>query len=102
MSDAHNEAATLHLRLYVMGNAPKSRQAVEVATRLCRTTLLGRSTLDVVDLRQNPERTRDEVLVGVPTLVRLAPKPQCRIVGRIQGVRQLAEALGVDAGSVDG
>ncbi len=69
------------LRLYVADGSPKSHVALLNLQRLCEQHLSGRYTIDVVDLRANPARARNDEIVAVPTLVRRLPAPIRKIVG---------------------
>ena len=84
------------LKLYVAGNAPKSRIAVAAVSDLCRTSLRNRASLEIIDARLHPRRIREAGLVGLPTLVREAPGPCVRIVGDIEPGPALRERLGID------
>lgn len=84
------------LKLYVAGNAPKSRVAVAAVSDLCRTALRNRASLEIIDARLHPGRIRDAGVVGLPTLVREAPGPRVHIVGDIEPGPALRERLGID------
>ncbi len=87
----------LRLRLYVAGEAPNSTAAV----RNLRAALAERPEvqveLEVVDLMTSPEQgVRDGVLV-TPTMIRLAPPPERRVIGNLQNRGALLAALGLEA-----
>lgn len=84
------------LKLYVAGNAPKSRRAVAAVSDLCRTTLRNHASLEIVDARLHPRRIREAGVVGLPTLVRESPGPRIHIVGDIEPGPALRERLGID------
>lgn len=84
------------LKLYVAGNAPKSRAAIAAVSQLCRTALRNRASLEIIDARLHPRRIRDAGVVGLPTLVREAPGPRVHIVGSIERGTALRERLGID------
>ena len=45
--------------------------------------------LEIVDVLERPERAlADDVLV-TPTLLKLAPRPSCRIVGNLSNIHQV-------------
>lgn len=81
------------LTLYVSGASPHSAAAVEAVRTICRQELDGRVDLQVVDVRDEPERVvRDQVLV-VPTLVKRLPPPLRQLVGDLEDVERLRAGL---------
>jgi circadian clock protein KaiB len=88
---------SLHLRLYVAGNAPNS-----VAARANLQCLLDERglavELEVIDLLREPGKgLRDGILV-TPTLVRTAPGPEQRIIGDLRDRSALLLVLGLEGG----
>jgi circadian clock protein KaiB len=81
------------VRLYVAGTSPNSRQA-----RANLEAALGqfpdhRIEVEIIDVLGDPERSlRDGVLV-TPMLVKVAPAPERRILGRLSDRTTLLEAL---------
>ena len=69
------------LRLYVSGRTPRSARAIASMQRICETYLEGRYELDVIDIYQDPEATKADQIVAVPTLVKLLPTPLRRLIG---------------------
>ncbi len=58
------------LRLYITGATPKSARAIANIKRICDEYLPGRYQLEVIDLYQKPEATKQEDVVVAPTLVK--------------------------------
>jgi circadian clock protein KaiB len=69
------------LKLYVAGQTPKSRAALENLSKICEEHLRGRYKLEVVDLARNPALARTDRILAIPTLVRSLPTPISRIIG---------------------
>ena len=83
------------LRLYVTGSAPNSIAALNNLRAL--RSRLAEHELEVVDVLEQPEQAMaDEVLV-TPTLMKLAPRPPCRIVGDLSDTRQVLTSLGISS-----
>jgi circadian clock protein KaiB len=84
----------LHLRLYVAGEAPNSAAAV----RNLRTVLGAQShvKLEIVDVLKSPERGVQDGVIVTPTLVRVSPSPERRIVGNLRDLPKVAATLGID------
>lgn len=85
------------LRLYVTGSAPNSIAAL--ANMNAVRAALDDHELEIVDVLERPERAlADDVLV-TPTLLKLAPRPSCRIVGNLSNTRQVLSSLGIVQGA---
>jgi circadian clock protein KaiB len=87
--------AVFRFRLYVAGDALNSSLAVANLGALCRTYLLGRHEIEVVDVFREPRRARAEGIFITPTLVEVAPAPPMKIVGTLSQTRPLLDALGL-------
>jgi circadian clock protein KaiB len=85
------------LRLFVTGHTARSTRAIENMRRICRERLEGRYQLDVVDVYENPEATRDLQVVATPTLVKLLPRPLRRIVGDLSDRERVLAGLDLRA-----
>src|SRR5512139_1577273 len=86
---------TFVLRLYVVGNSPRSRWAIRNVRKLCDEHLVGRFDLEVHDLNQEPWLARDAQIVAAPTLVRERPLPVQRIVGSLSDIERVLAGLGI-------
>ncbi|MDI3288966.1 circadian clock KaiB family protein [Polyangium sp. 15x6] len=86
---------TYVLRLYVVGNSPRSRGAIRNVRKLCDEHLAGRFDLEVHDLNQEPWLARDAQIVAAPTLVRERPLPVQRIIGSLSDIERVLVGLGV-------
>src|SRR5689334_741907 len=86
-------APTWNLRLYVAGDSPKSKTALENLTRLCERRLPGAYTIEVVDLRLRPELAKADQILAIPTLIRKLPEPMKRIIGDLSDADRAVIAL---------
>jgi circadian clock protein KaiB len=83
------------LRLYVAGQTPKSKAALENLKKICEEHLRGRYRLEVVDLARNPALARTDKILAIPTLVRSLPAPISRIIGDLSDEEQVLMGLNV-------
>jgi hypothetical protein len=60
------------LRLYVAGQTPKSLKAFSNLKTICETNLSDRYSIEVIDLMQRPQLSKDDQGLAIPTLVRPA------------------------------
>ena len=69
------------LRLYVMGQSPKSLAAFANLKELCETSHKGCYRITVIDLVKQPQLAKGDQILAVPTVVRRLPKPVRTIIG---------------------
>jgi len=84
-----------HLRLFVAGNEPNSRQTRQVVEQLCATRLRGRSRLEVVDVLKDFQAALDHHVLVAPTLIISGPHAPLTLIGNLQDPRKLIELLGL-------
>lgn len=77
------------------GEEPNSRKARETLSRLCETKLKGWATLEVVDILEDFEAAIENNVLVAPTLIISAPEPIATIIGSLQDVNKVLEALGL-------
>lgn len=88
--------AKFKFRLYVAGDAFNSAQAISNLNAMCRTHLVDRHEIDIVDVFREPQRALEDGIFMTPTLVKLAPAPQRRVVGTLSQTQPVLQALGLD------
>ncbi|HEV2677519.1 MAG TPA: circadian clock KaiB family protein [Aliidongia sp.] len=81
------------LRLFVTGSTPRSTRAIENMRRICEENLKGQYDLEVVDVYQNPDATRELQIVATPTLVKILPEPLRRIIGDLSDQERVLAGL---------
>ncbi len=87
------------LRLYVAGDSPRSRSALENLQKLCEQRLKGKYEIEVIDLAKRPELAKVDQILAVPTLVRKIPEPMKRIIGDLSDADRALVALEMAAAS---
>lgn len=83
------------LRLYVAGQTPKCRAAIENLSRICETHLAGRYGIEVIDLLENPKLAAGDQILAVPTLVRHLPEPIKKIIGDLSNEERVLVGLDI-------
>ena len=81
------------LRLYVTGSTPRSTRAIENMRRICETNLGGCYDLEVIDIYQDPEASREAQIIAAPALVKLLPLPLRRIIGDLSNTERVLVGL---------
>jgi circadian clock protein KaiB len=84
------------LRLYIVGGAPNSVQAIANLEAICRAHLKDGHRLEVVDVLEHPQRALAEGVLVTPTLARLSPLPAASIVGNLSDKAKVLAALGLN------
>jgi circadian clock protein KaiB len=83
------------LCLYVAGTSPKCVMAFENLKRICQTELQGKYSIEVIDLLENPERSKDNQIIAIPTLVRKLPQPIRKIIGDLSNTEKVLVGLDI-------
>lgn len=81
------------LRLYVAGQTPRSITAFANLKAICENNLAGQYRIEVVDLLQNPQLSRGDQILAVPTLVRRLPHPVKKIIGDLSNTERVLVGL---------
>ncbi len=81
------------LRLFITGSTPRSTRALENMRRICLENLDGRYELEVIDVYQDPEATREFQIIATPTLVKILPAPLRRIIGDLSNKDRVLAGL---------
>lgn len=83
------------LRLYVAGNTPKCIAAFNNLKKICEEQLKGKYQIEVIDLIENPQLSRDDQILAVPTLVRKLPVPVRKIIGDLSNTERVLVGLDI-------
>jgi circadian clock protein KaiB len=81
------------LRLFVTGSTPRSSRAIANMRKICEENLSGRYDLEVVDVYENPDATRELQIIATPTLVKILPEPLRRIIGDLSDKERVLAGL---------
>jgi circadian clock protein KaiB len=83
------------LRLYVAGQTPKCVTAFANLKKICEELLKGKYQIEVIDLIQNPQLSRDDQILAIPTLVRKLPVPVRKIIGDLSNTERVLVGLDI-------
>ena len=81
------------LRLYVAGQTANSLTAFENLKKICENYLENRYTIEVIDLRKQPQLAKDHQIIAVPTLIRKLPTPVKKIIGNLSNTEKVLVGL---------
>ncbi len=85
------------LRLYVMGQTPKSLTAFANLKQICESQLKGRYRITVIDLVKQPHLAKGDQILAIPTVVRKLPKPVRTIIGTLSDTDRVLVGLDLRA-----
>jgi circadian clock protein KaiB len=88
------------LRLFVAGNSPRSKAAVENIHQVCEERLKGHYQLEVIDIYQQPELARKQQIIAAPTLIKSLPLPLRKMIGDLSKEERVL--VGLDLVPLDG
>lgn len=91
-----NPTDSFSFRLYVTGNAPNSERAIANLSDMCRRHLPDRHKIEIVDLLRDPQRALSDGVFLTPTLVKLSPGPELRVVGSLSDISPILASLGLN------
>lgn len=83
------------LRLYIAGQTPKCIAAIINLKRICEEQLKGKYQIEVIDLLINPQLSRDDQILAIPTLVRKLPEPIRKIIGDLSNTERVLVGLDI-------
>ena len=86
------------LRLYVAGQTPRCVTAFNNLKTICEDNLKGKYQIEVIDLLINPQLSRDDQILAVPTLVRKLPFPIRKIIGDLSNTEKVLVGLDIKPG----
>jgi circadian clock protein KaiB len=82
------------LKIYITGQTPRSRRAIENLRRICEEELHGQYEMHVIDILERPQLAEDEKILATPTVVKELPVPIRRIIGDLSDADKVL--LGLD------
>ncbi len=84
------------LRLFITGSSPRSICAVNNITEICSKYQDADLELQIVDIYEKPELAREDQIIAIPTLIKLMPLPERRIIGDLSHTEEVIAGLGLD------
>lgn len=92
-SSRPSKAGRWTLRLYIAGDSPRSRTALENLRKLCEAQLKDNYDIEVIDLTKRPDLAKADQILAVPTLIRTIPEPMKRVIGDLSNSDRAVIAL---------
>ena len=83
------------LRLFVTGSTSRSQQAIQNIREICEQYLPGQYELEIIDVSQDPQKTREYQILALPTLLKELPEPLRKVVGDLSEKEKVLEAMDI-------
>ncbi len=82
------------LQLFIAGRTPRTEHAIATLRQLIELRLTGYPCeLVIVDVLTDPQQAEERHILATPTLIKVAPLPQRRIIGDLADADGLLAAL---------
>jgi circadian clock protein KaiB len=88
-------ADVLHLRLYISGNSEDELRVKINLESLLKKYLNDAFKLEVIDIVQDPRRALTDEVIVTPTLVKVSPRPEIKVIGDLADDERIRAALGL-------
>ena len=85
------------LYLFISGETTNSAAGAWSVESLLNEELRDRYSLEVINVLDNPQRAVEYNILATPTLIKVAPLPERRVVGNLSDKEKVASALGLTA-----
>ena len=85
------------LKLYVVGQTPKSIDIIEDLVKILEDALDGLYHLDIIDIIESPGLADEAKILATPALEKVAPGPVRKIVGDLSDKEKVFLTLGLTA-----
>lgn len=82
-----------YFKLFIAGMNSGSFRAIENVREICDTYLGNEYDLEVIDIYQQRQLLKDMNIIAVPTLVRVNPAPEVRIIGDMLNKKEIIKIL---------
>jgi len=85
----------IQLKIYVVGNTPKSEQLVSNLQKILREALNGLFRLEIINIFENQGKVEEAGIFATPTLIKTSPGPERRVFGDLTDKEKVLFALGL-------
>jgi circadian clock protein KaiB len=85
------------MRLYIANNAPNSVRAVANLAEICKQHMADNFELEIIDVLEFPLRALADGVVVTPSLTKVSPLPEAKVVGDLSEKSNVLHALGIGA-----
>ena len=84
-------------RVYVAGAAPNSLRAIANLYAILRQFLPDKHSVEIIDILEDPLAALKDGILVTPTVIKLSPAPQRKLLGNLEDRDKVLLALGLDS-----
>lgn len=82
-------------KIFIAGSTTGSLKAIQELKALLEERFKNRYLLKVIDVLKEPELALASRVLATPTVIRVSPRPERRIMGKLSNHDKVAAGLGV-------
>ena len=75
------------------GQTPNCLRAFDNLKRICEEHVTGKYRIQVIDVLRNPQLSRGDQILAVPTVVKKLPQPVRKIIGDLSNAERVLVGL---------
>ena len=81
------------LRLYISNNHLATQKTLDNIHKILEQELIQPYTLKIIDISKNPEQAERDQIQAIPSLVRVWPKPEKKIIGDLDDLNKVLKII---------
>jgi circadian clock protein KaiB len=85
----------IQLRIYVVDDSKISTKAIQELEALLKDKFSGQYSLEIIDVLVEPELAEVDRILATPTVIKVGPEPERRIVGSLGDRGKVLAGLGL-------
>ena len=85
----------MQLRIYVVDDNESSTKAIQDLETLLKAKFSGQYSLEIIDVLAKPELAEVDRILATPTVIKVEPEPERRIVGSLGDYEKVLAGLGL-------
>jgi circadian clock protein KaiB len=87
--ETQGKCETFVLQLFVAGDEPHSKMAIDNLREICTSHIKGRCEIQIVDVFKSSDAALENGIYLTPALLRVSPLPQITIFGTLSESRKV-------------
>ena len=85
------------LRLYIADHSKKCTEGIERLKWELNQRFGEQYSLEITNVLEQPEQAAKDKIIATPTLIRLSPGPERRMIGNLNNSEEVLLVIGLDA-----
>jgi circadian clock protein KaiB len=92
----NNDIPCFQLKLFVTGASPNSARAIANLKNFCEKYLDEKYELEIIDVYQQPFKSKDIQILALPMLLKSFPLPAKKLIGDLSDTSKVFKGLGLN------